>query len=370
MKPITFPRLSLVFAMAATLSGAAADTITLKSGAILKGNITAETTDSYQMEVIEGPGIKDSKKVLKADVAKVEKLSAADKEATALLDELKTIPDGLSLPDYDKRIKKLQAWVDKYKADRTAKTKPDVEALLKLHTEEQAKVKAGDIKLRGQWVTAEEAKWNEYNINARKLRVQMDALFKANKPFEAYQTASRIEASYVASIDFPPVVDVMKKKLSSVEAAISKAITDYPITDANRKQLLAQLTPEKKKEMDETLRKERVEAMAKITQDKKDKISIPGFYVYDLKTIQDSLAALKKEEARLAAIDVSGMSAANKKFEQGLKDMNSKSFLSAKNNFEVAAKFHTKDVGVKKKLEEATKAANDAKAKPVKPPVK
>ena len=58
------------------------------------------------------------------------------------------------------------------------------------------------------------------------------------------------------------------------------------------------------------------------------------------------------------------MTAANKKFEQGLKDLNGRAFLSAKANFEAAAKFHSKDPVVKAKLDEATKAATAPPAKP------
>jgi hypothetical protein len=369
MKPITFPRISLVLALAAGLTGAVADTVTLKDGTVLKGNILEDKGDSYIMEVFESASIRDTRPIKKADVAKVEKEAPADKEAAALLLEFKTIPDGTTATEYEKRIKKIQPWLDK---NKTAKTKPEVEALLKLHTEELAKVKAGDVKLRGTWITAEEVKWNEYNINARKLRAEMDAAFKANKPLDAYQAASRMEATYVASIDFPPTVDVMKKKLPVVEAAISKAIEDFKVRDEQRKQLLAQQTPEQKKGMEEMFRKELADFRTKVVQEKKDKITVPSFYPYDLKTIQDSLAAAKKEEARLLTLDTAGMTVANKKFEQGLKDMNSKSFQSAKNNFEIAAKFHAKDLGVKKKLEEATKAVKDASAKPgaIKPPVK
>src|SRR4029079_1760936 len=141
---------------------------------------------------------------------------------------------------------------------------------------------------------------------ARKLRVEMDDLFKKNKPVEAYQTALRMEANYVASIDFPPTVDIMKKKLPAVEAAMSRAVEDFKVKDDQRKQMLAQLTPEKKKDTEELLKKELADFKAKVSQEKKDKISVPSFYPYDLKSIQDSLAALKKEEARLGNIDVAG----------------------------------------------------------------
>jgi hypothetical protein len=136
-----------------------------------------------------------------------------------------------------------------------------------------------------------------------------------------------------------------------------------------RTQYLGQLTPEKKKVEEEKFKKELADFKAKQGQDKKDKIVAISYYPWDLKSIQDALANLKKEEARLALIDTPAMTLANKKFEQGLKDMHLKSFLSARNNFEIAAKFHSKDTSVKKKVDEAVKAINDAKAKPGAKPI-
>jgi hypothetical protein len=318
------------------------------------------------MEIFITASIKDTKSIPKSTVAKAEKELPADKEAAALLGELKVIPDGLNAAEYDKRIKKLQPWLEK---NKTAKSRPEVEALLKLHTEEQAKVKAGDLKLRGQWITAEENKWNEYNINARKLRAEMEALFKANKPVDAYLVASRIESQYPAATDTPPTIELMKKKLPLVDAALSRAIEEHKRNADQRTQYLGQLTPEKKKVEEEKFKKELADFKLKQGQDKKDKIVAISYYPWDLKSIQDALANLKKEEARLALIDTAAMTLANKKFEQGLKDMHLKSFLSARNNFEIAAKFHSKDLSVKKKVDEAVKAINDAKAKPGAKPI-
>ncbi len=365
MKPITFPRLSLLLALAAGLSGALAlDTITLNSGEVISGTIKSETADTYTLEVTFGKGIKDTKNIKKADVKKVERETPADKEATALLDELKVIPDGLPAAEYDKRIKRLQEWLDK---NKVGKYRADVEEALKAHNEELVRVKAGDVKLRGAWITADEAKWNEYNVNARKLRAKMDDLFKANKPLEAYQVASSIENQYPASTDFPPVVEVMKKKLPAVESAISSAITAYPQKDAMRKQSIGQVLPEKRPEMDALIKKQLTDFKAKVAEEKKNKITIPTYYEYDLPSMQASLAAAKKEAERLNTLDTAGMTAANKKFEQGLKDMNAKAFMSAKNNFEIAAKFHSKDVNVKKKVDEANRAIAEAKNKPKTP---
>jgi len=225
-------------------------------------------------------------------------------------------------------------------------------------------VKGGEFKLRTQWITAEEAKWNEYNINARKLRSKFEELVKAKKPVEAYAVFATMEQTGGASVDFPPVLETMKKALPNMEAAVNRAIEEYPVLTEERKKLLGQQTGEKKKEMDNVIKEELNSFRKKSAEEKKLKIPVPSYYPYDLKSIQATLDALKKESARLNAIDVDALKFANKRFEQGLKDMHAKSYLSAKNNFEAAAKFHSKDAAVKKLVDEAAKAVELAKKKP------
>jgi hypothetical protein len=361
MKTFIFPRLSFVLVLTAGLSAAMADTIKLKNGSVLEGTITEETADSVTIEV-EEKGIKDWPKVKRSDIAEMKKATPDEKEAADLIAKLKPTPDMMPAAEYEKRIKtQIQPWLDKNKA---SKKKPEVEELLKLYNEELTKVKAGDFKLRSQWITAEEAKWNEYNINARKLRSKFEELVKAKKPVEAYSVFANMEVTGAASVDFPPVLEAVKKALPNMEAAIARAIEEYPALAEDRKKLLGQQTGEKKKEMDAVIKAEVNEFRLKSAAEKKLKIPVPSFYPYDLKSIQTSMEALKKEAARLNAIDIPGLTFANKRFEQGLKDMHNKSFLSAKNNFEAAAKFHTKDATVKKMVDDAGKAVEAAKKKP------
>ncbi len=368
MKPLSFPRISLVLAFAAGLTTTIADTIKLKNGTVYDGVITEETADSYGMDVKEGKGIVDFKKIPKADVAEVKRAMVDERTAKELVDTLKVTPDALSAAEYDKRIKtKIQPWLDQHK---TSKVRKDVEDLLKLYLEEGAKVKAGDLKLRGTWIPAVEVKWNEYNVNARKLRVKMEGLLKANNGVDAFTTFAELEVNYVASVDYPPALEAMRKALPMVDSTLIQATESYPALVEERKKQTATLDAAKKKEMEDGFRKEQEEWRKQVANVKKNKVPVVTFYAYDLKSIQDAQAVVKKEGARLAALDAVALTATAKKFEQGLKDLNDKSYLSAKANLEAVSKIHAKDVVVKKKLDEAVKGLADAKAKPpgTKPP--
>lgn len=347
--------------LAASLVTAAADTIKLKDGKTIECVITTENADSYEVEIELGKGIKDFKTIKKADVAEVKRVKPDEREAMELKTKLGVTADNMSAADYEKRIKTdIQPWLDKYK---TSTKRAEVEALLKLYTDEMAKVKAGEVKLRGTWITAEEVKWNAYNIAARKLRVKMEEQIKAKKFVEAYATFSELEATGVAGVDYPQVVEAIKKGLPGIESTMSAAAADFPAQEAKRKEALAAMTPEARKAEDERRRKELAEFTAKVAIERKNKVMIPSYLPTDLRTIQTAQAAVKKENERLSKLDLPGITAANKKFEQGLKDLAAKSYAAAKSNFEPAAKLHSRDAAVKKYLEEATKGAS-ATAKP------
>jgi hypothetical protein len=361
MKLHSLPLLLAVLTLEAGLRAAIADTIKLKNGTVLEGTITKESTDSVTIEVKE-KGVTDWVTVKKADAASITKATADEKEAADILSKLNPSRDGMTAQEYDKAIKaEIQPWLDKYK---TSPKRKEMEELLKLYSEELTKAKAGEIKLRGAWITVDEKKWNEYNVNARKLRVKIETLLKEKKYAEAYATFAQMEVTGGAGVDFPPMVEAMKKALPALEAAISNAITAQPELDKQRKSSLASMTADQKKNEELRIALEKKDWTARVAKERKDKYRILTFYPYDLKNIQDTLTATKKEVQYLAKLDLTAMTAANKKFEQGLKDLNSRAWLSAKSNFEAAAKFHTKDPIVKAKLDEATKGANAPTPKP------
>jgi hypothetical protein len=350
-----FIALSLA-ALVAGLSIASADSIKLKNGeTIADCTITAENPDSYEIEVDLGNGIKDFRTIKKAEVEKLTRTSPDEKEAAALKSKLDPSRDGMTAQEYEKAIREeIQPWLDKHK--KSAK-RAEIEALLKLYNEELAKARAGEIKLRGTWITVEEKKWNAYNVEARKLRIKIENLIKEKKYVEAYSAFAEMELTGAAGVDFPPVVEAIKKILPNLEGAIKNALAEAPAKIKQRTAYVAGLQAEQKKNEELRIKKERADWTAKVALERKNKVRIPSYDPFDLKSIQDSLAAVQKEAAVLGALDLPAMAAANKKFEQGLKDLHSRAFLSAKANFEAAAKVHSKDAAVKKYIDEATKAA-------------
>lgn len=362
MKLYSFSPLFTALAFGAGLAvTAVADTVTLKNGTVLNGSIVKDNADSIVIETKE-KGITDEVTVKKADIAKTTKETAEDKAANDLLAKLNPSKDNLAAADYEKLIKsEIQPWLDKNKAGGKRK---EIEDLLKIYTEEMAKAKAGDIKLRGAWVTVEEKKWNEYNVNARKLRLKIEEQLKAKKYPEAYWLFAEMEATGQAGVDFPPVVDQMKKVMPQLEGAISNAIAAQTDLLKQRTTLLASMAADQKANEIKRIADEKKELTTRVSLQKKNKNRIVEWNPYDLKTIQEAQTAVKKEVEYLNKLPLPDMISANKKFEAGLKDLHTRSWLSAKSNFEAAMKVYPKDVTVKAKYDEAVKGASAPAPKP------
>ena len=353
MKSSSLPSLLILSALAAL--PASADTLKLKNGKIFEGTVT-ERGDSYEVAIPMGKII-DYQTVKKADVAEFIKTQPDEKEAAEIA-KLVPTADGTAAAEYERLLKDVIApFLKKYPI---SKFKAQVDGVGKVLTEELARVKAGDVKLDGQWIPAADLKWNDYNIKALRLLLQMRAQLKAKKPMEAYQQFAQLEMLHAASTSYPKAVTEILKALPDLESTLDAAAADQPAKVIERTKMVAGLTQDKRPAVETAIREEEAAFKARLAEEKKNKVPIITFYPYDINSIKESLAGVKKEVTRLGALDLQKLSAVNAKFEAGLKDFSQKAFQSARSNFEEASKFHTKDAFVKKMLDDAKAGAENA----------
>jgi hypothetical protein len=109
IQPAVFCLVVLVMLM----TGAIADTITLKSGENLEGKITKETDKDITVEVKISAGITDERVVPRSDIVNVEKASP-DVLAYRAIAGYHLGVDSLALAQYDAPIEALRAFVRQY----------------------------------------------------------------------------------------------------------------------------------------------------------------------------------------------------------------------------------------------------------------
>lgn len=353
MKPIRFPHLLLISSLAAL--PATADTVKLKNGKVYEGTAT-ERGDVIDIEIPMGKII-DHQTVKKSDVAEFIKTLPDEKEAAELASLVPTA-DALTAADYEKTLKdKVDPFLKKYPV---SKFRPKVDAIAKTLRDELAKTKAGDVKLDGQWLPAAELKWNDYNVKALRLLLQLRSQLKAKKPMDAYQSFAKIESAHVASTAYPKAAAEISKAMKDLVASLNAAAAAQPTKAAERAATLKSLTPDKVASVQQAIDAEITAFKAKVEEEKSRKVPVTSFYPYDLSSIKESISGTEKEITRLAALDLPKLTTASTKFQAGLKDFSEKAFQSAKSNFEDAAKVFQNDTFVKKMAADAKLAAENA----------
>jgi hypothetical protein len=353
MKPIRFPHLLLISSLAAL--PASADTVKLKNGKVYEGTAT-ERGDVIDIEIPMGKII-DHQTVKKSDVAEFIKTLPDEKESAELASLVPTA-DALTAADYEKTLKdKVDPFLKKYPV---SKFRPKVDAIAKTLRDELAKTKAGDVKLDGQWLPAAELKWNDYNVKALRLLIQLRSQLKAKKPMDAYQSFAKIESSHVASTAYPKAAAEISKAMKDLSASLNAAAAEQPAKAAERAATLKSLTPDKVASVEAAIEAEITAFKAKVEEEKSRKVPVTSFYPYDLSSIKESISGTEKEITRIAALDLPKLTTASTKFQAGLKDFSEKAFQSAKSNFEDAVKVFQNDTFVKKMAADAKLAAENA----------
>ncbi|MEI8234831.1 MAG: PTPDL family protein [Verrucomicrobiota bacterium] len=204
MKVISSPLLVFTGILLAASVATMADTATLKSGEILNGKILSETDQEIVMDVAISPRIIDEKKLAKSDVQSVAR-TPADETAYQALNEHQIGTHSLKLAAYPPLLKDLDAFLKTYpESARAADVKKTLEAL----KQEQARVKAGELKWDNRWYTPKEAQKNKYQLGAQmRLSVMRDQA--ANRDFiGALNTFEQIEKLYPGSAAFPDAAEL------------------------------------------------------------------------------------------------------------------------------------------------------------------
>src|SRR5829696_7604167 len=187
------PRLSVILfaALLTLLSSGFADTVTLKSGEKLEGRILSETDTEVTIEVSVTSSIKDQRVVKKADVDKIDKVQP-DAEAWVGLKNISVGEESLEPADYHRYIAVLNSFVSQFpQSSHASEAKQKVTAL----QEELKRVEAGEMKLGGKWLTADEVKEERVQIGGRVLLGRMKRYAAAGQLTEAMNVFETIETT-------------------------------------------------------------------------------------------------------------------------------------------------------------------------------
>jgi hypothetical protein len=219
------PRLSVVLfaALLTLLSSGFADTVTLKSGEKLEGKILSETDTEVTIEVSVTSSIKDQRVVKKADVDKIDKVQP-DAEAWAGLKNISVGEESLEPADYQRYIAVLSSFVSQFpQSTHAAEAKQKVAAL----QEEAKRVDAGEMKLGGKWLTADEVKRRLQNVTGPD-KAQLEAMQK-QQTTQTEAAVAGLERSGAKWLPLTPATDRSLAAISTKAAGTLQSLNRHNV---------------------------------------------------------------------------------------------------------------------------------------------
>lgn len=345
----------LVTFLGSALLAPAGDVIKKKSGDMLDGTIVKESDTEVQIQVDLG-GIKELVKVPRAQILQIIKATPDLLEFTRLK-TLSPSEDGMSDQKYNKILTEdLLPFVKKYPA---SPYKAEVEKIIETYKEEMAKAKAGSQKIEGQWVTSQELDWNSYNIEARLRRVQFDQLLKKKDYLPAYQILHGLEENKSASVETIKALESFKAVIPAYNEQLDLAVLQQPVVAKQTEESLKSLTAEKRKDFEVAKKQQAEDFKARLDEAKSQRLGITPVDPLDLKSIQDAKVGLQKETDRISKLNLAALKVSAESFQTGLKNLYEKSYLSARRNFEDAAKAFPKETFIRERMDVAKRAAEE-----------
>lgn len=205
----------------ALMAGASADTIRLKNGQELEGQVLRTEGDEYVVQVQVTASIRDERRIPKSDVIEVV-AERKDEAAFEAIKDLAPAPDLLDTAAYDARITKVRNFL---KAHPDSLLVRDAEKILEPLEAERAVVAKGGIKLEGFMIEAEDRDSRAYPLDAQIAAKKVQLAIEAGDTNAALRAWSELERDFTASKAYaetaPLMLDVMRKQLNAIDRSLA-----------------------------------------------------------------------------------------------------------------------------------------------------
>ncbi|HWB61367.1 MAG TPA: PTPDL family protein, partial [Chthoniobacteraceae bacterium] len=300
-----FPLAVLTVSLALCL-GAMADTVTLKDGSTIEGNIIQQDDNQVTISYKFSDTVTDTRILKMSDVSKIEK-TPEDDIAFEQIKNLKPDPWRTLAPaGYASAINALNAFLTKYPLSSHAEA---VRASLKAFQDEQAHQKAGDVKLFGHWITAAAAAPLDKEVQAQSLYIQMQDASAQGDFIGALNLFDKLERGYAGSRVFPLAIAEAKDVQSKLGGQVNVDSSNLKVKEAQRLQGVAIALEPEKSEMIAAHNDDLARYAAALDTATKSGLKWPPLIPDYDKSLDAIAGALITEKARVAALPADKMSA-------------------------------------------------------------
>lgn len=236
-----------------TVPSLLADSVTLKNGQEIKGDVISDGPDGVLIDYYVTATIKDQRLVPKDEIAGVSVIPP-DEKAFVDLGRLDSPPNALDTSFHDALIeKKIPEYLAKYPYSRHL---GELRAALGRLESERSRIRQGDRKVDGSWITVASIESDPYQSTAKIQFAAMKEKAQANDPVASLQGYELIEKNYPGSRVLPDAVDAALKQLDVLQEKLIQALINYDIIDRKRQKAIATAPADQAKEIRDALEKD------------------------------------------------------------------------------------------------------------------
>ena len=260
-------RLLLMAILLCPVVSVMADSITLKDGKVLTGEIINNGSKGVLIEYFVTPTIKDQKLVSKDDIEKIS-TTPLDESAFQALGGLSTPQTVLETSFYDLVVdKKIPEFLNRFPYSRHILELREKLASLEA---ERTRIRNGDRRIDGVWIEAAKIEADPYQSGAKIKYAEMKEQMRADDPVSALQSYELIEKKYPGSEVMPDAVDSALTEMDLLQVRINAAKANFDVVDKRLQKALEHAPADQAKEMKDSLEKDGAlakKAMAAATAD-------------------------------------------------------------------------------------------------------
>lgn len=279
------------------------DRIIMKDGQELSGRIVEESDTEIRLEVRTGT-IRELKILDKADV---EQVLRPRPDAVAIENVRELIPTPSLLPEEAYRDR-IRTGPQKFLLDfPDSQYRAEAEEILDALTKELVRVRRGSIKLDGEWISPEERKVHEKNIEARILLLNIQRQARGGAYLDALRNLDRLAEDYRLSLAYADAVPLAEEILKAYGRQLARQLQDQKIFEEQQEDRLAFLTAREKAEYEAALKQEKDRIERTIEREQRAGVRWLSVDRNDEASLTTAINLVKSELESVQKIDVAAL---------------------------------------------------------------
>lgn len=329
-----------------------ADSIELKDGTKIEGQILSVTPEAVLIEVQTSPTIREEKSYPRAAVAKIQR-AGQDDIAFEEIAQI-TAPGTADDPSvYDALLEPVRTFMKNY---AYSKHMPEARKLAATLESERGRLDKGEVKVDGEWIAADASPADRTELGGR---VQLSKMKSATEPTAALAAFEALEKNHNTSSSYPEAVSLALASIEKLRTNLVRARADLDRRTREQEQGLKLASEDRRLQIEAGLAQEKAAVQAQIDRVKQSGGKWPPL-LPDAKVLDDLSKLADSEEARLSKIDTAKLSDAVEAAHTAKQQLEAGDLEGAKASLDEAQKLWSQHVQLASLRESLKKAQAEA----------